>query len=98
MYMFQVSFCLNAIDEVSDVQSLDKEWVPLLIRTHRFHLSMTSTLGTANLLKEITGVDPGWDATYTKRYSGTDQEKVEMEKKIQAWETWYAETSETTTD
>ena len=65
------------------------EEVPILIETFDKQLHINDTLITANILRIITGVDPGYSSDFVKRYKGTTADEKESQLKIAEWRNWY---------
>lgn len=62
------------------------EEVPILLKVIREQVTVQDTLATAEILKIITSVDPGYDKAFVEHYSEKDE--AERILKIQKWENW----------
>jgi hypothetical protein len=73
-----------ALRGVFDVRS-----VPVLVRAIEEQIAIEDTLVTADTLRIITGIDPGYDADFVSSY--TPEEEETRRAMIAPWREWYLE-------
>ena len=71
---------------------IDFHSVPVLIRAIEEQIAIDDTLMTADALRIITGVDPGYSADFVASY--TPEEEETRHQMIEQWREWYSEYSE----
>lgn len=69
------------------------EEVPVLLRTIEMQIHMPDTFATAEILRIITGVDPGYSKEFVTAYSGADADVRARAQKIELWKRWLQDQS-----
>jgi hypothetical protein len=87
----RISVCIKTLHELAVEGVYTAEEVPILIRTFEIQTYMPDTYVTADTLRIITGVDPGYSIEFVKSYSGSETDEKARVGKIEKWKQWLRE-------
>jgi hypothetical protein len=84
----RVNICVAALHELAGAGVYTVDEVPVLLRTIKMQIHMPDTFATAETLRIITGVDPGYSQEFVTTYSGSEADEDIRTQKISQWERW----------
>ena len=89
----RINVCITTLHELAKSGVYTDDEVPVLIRTIEIQIYMPDTFVTAEILRIITGVDPGYSKDFVNSFSGSETDKKNREAKISEWKKWWLEHS-----
>lgn len=87
----RINVCIKTLHELAAEGVYTAEEVPILIRTLEIQTYMPDTYVTADTLRIITGVNPGYSIEFVKSYSGSEADGKARVGKIEKWKQWLRE-------
>jgi hypothetical protein len=79
----RINACVTTLHELANAGIYIDDEVPILIRTINLQTYMPDTFVTAETLRIITGVDPGYSTDFIEAYSGSEIDKKARISKIE---------------
>ena len=68
----RINVCITTLHDLANAGIYIDDEVPVLIRTIGIQIHMPDTFVTAETLRIITGVDPGYSKEFVEAYSGSE--------------------------
>ena len=85
--MERSGLCIRALNSLAKDRIYLESEVPVLIHAIKKQAVMEATYLTADTLRLITGIDPGYSKEYAEKY--TEKDEPERKRKIARWEEWW---------
>jgi hypothetical protein len=87
----RINVCIMALHELAKAGVYTDDEVSVLIRTIEIQIYMPETFVTAETLRIITGVDPGYSKEFVNSCSGSEIDEKIRGEKIAKWRKWSLE-------
>ena len=87
----RINVCITTLHELAKAGAYTDDEVPVLIRTIEIQIYMPDTFITAETLRIITGVDPGYSREFVESYSGSEADEKVRREKVEKWKQWWLE-------
>ena len=85
----RIEVCTKTLHELATAGVYIEEELPVLIRTIELQIYMPDTFVTADILRIITDVDPGYSKEFVESYSGSETDERARREKIEKWKQWW---------
>jgi hypothetical protein len=79
--------CIETLRKLASQGIFTNEEVPVLVHALYKQIHIIDTYPTAETLRTITGIDPGYSKAFVESYTAKDE--PERREKIQKWEGWW---------
>jgi len=87
----RINVCITTLHELAKTGVYTDDEVPVLIRTIEIQLYMPDTFVTAETLRIITRIDPGYSREFVESYSGSEADEKARREKVEKWKQWWGE-------
>lgn len=87
----RLAVCIVSLHKLAKDGQFTYESVPILIDAFEKQIDIAQTYITAETLRIITGVDPGYSKQFVDSYTASDEDERIRQDKIAQWRKWYRE-------
>lgn len=87
----RIGVCTKILHDLATAGIYVEEAVPVLIQTIELQIYMPDTFVTADTLRIITNVDPGYSKEFVESYSGSEADEKARREKVEKWKQWWRE-------